>query len=140
MSAAEFRLGKFKDRRWTTAWIKNQEPMYADDVEAKRCQSDETRRHIMLSDQFEEIMKGIMYSQEPQRLIAADNCRAILNGHHRNHVLVFVGGEWHCSCDAWQTQYLGRGTGWCRHTIAVTRILTAAKNGTALVPQAEAAR
>jgi hypothetical protein len=93
----------------------------------------------MLSDQFEETMKGIMYSREPRRLVAADDCRAILNGHHRNHVLVFIDDEWHCECSAWRTQFLGRGTGWCRHTIAVTRILAAVQNETAVVRQAEAA-
>jgi hypothetical protein len=93
----------------------------------------------MFSDQSEETMKGIMCSQEPQRLIVIDECREILNGHHRNYVLVFIGGEWHCGCSAWQAQFLGRGIGWCRHTIALTRILAAACRGMVVVHQAEAA-
>ncbi len=113
--------------------------MYPNGVEAKRCQNYELRSNHMFSDQYEETLKGIMYSQEPQRLSALPGCRATLNGHHRNHELVLVDGEWHCGCSAWHTQFLGRGTGWCRHTIAVTRILAAAQSGIALVHQAEAA-
>ncbi len=94
----------------------------------------------MLSDLTEERIKGILYAQETQRLIIADDRRAILSGHHRNHVLVSVDGEWNCQCTAWQAQFLGRGSGWCRHTIAVERILTALHSGKVTVQQAEMVR
>jgi hypothetical protein len=113
--------------------------LYPDGIEANFNQID-AQEATMLSDQFEETVKGILYAQEPERLIVADDYRAILSGHHRNHVLIIVDGEWHCGCSAWQTQFLGRGTGWCRHTIAVIRILAALHARNAALPQVELCR
>ncbi len=91
----------------------------------------------MNSNELREQIQGFLYSQEPWRLLTIDDRRAIISGHHRNHVLVFVDGEWNCACAAWWTHFIGRGTGWCRHTVALTRILDSMRKGKALIHQVE---
>ncbi len=91
----------------------------------------------MNSNELREQIQGLLYSQEPWRLITIDSCHAVLYGCNCNHVLVFVGGEWNCRCSAWQAQFLGRGTGWCRHTVALLRILDSMRKGKALIHRVE---
>ena len=94
----------------------------------------------MISDIFEERIKGIRYSKEPWRPILLNNSQAIFRGRHQNHTLLFVNGAWQCDCDAWKRLSAAQLGTWCRHTIALQRILIALNNGTALVCQAELAR
>ncbi len=87
----------------------------------------------MLSDQIEERIKGLAYAHEPGRVILFDGERATFHGRHSVHTLRLYADGWLCDCGMWSALQHAYGTGWCRHTLAVERILESN-----LIPQAVA--
>ncbi len=89
----------------------------------------------MLWDQIEERIKGFEYAAQPGRITILGNGDIMFDGKHRPHLITWTRRGWCCDCDTyWRFLPLG---GWCRHIIAVERILTAVDEGTALVCRAE---
>jgi SWIM zinc finger len=89
----------------------------------------------MLSEYIEEWVKGFRYSGQPERLVILASGRISFKGNHKSHILMATANGLTCDCDAFQ-RFLPLG-GWCRHTIAVNRILTALDTGKAVVVTAE---
>ena len=86
-------------------------------------------------DQVEERIKGWEYATQPERLAIQGNGALLFRGNHRIHTLTPCETGWTCDCET-SRRFLCVG-GWCRHTLAAARILTALDAGTALVCQAE---
>jgi len=85
----------------------------------------------MLSDQIEERLKGFAYAHEPGRVIVFDEAHATFHGRHSVHTLRLYAGGWRCDCRMWHALQHAYGTGWCRHSLALERILESN-----LIPQA----
>jgi hypothetical protein len=90
----------------------------------------------MLSDQYEERIKGIIYSHEPDRVILFDQNRATFRGRNDVYNLRLESDDWKCNCDMWGWLPHGDGPRWCRHTLALERILNEAQEGIILLAQA----
>jgi len=84
-----------------------------------------------------EIIMGVLYSKEPKRFNLLNNRQAIVKGNHQNHILLSIDGVWQCDCEAWERRASAELYPWCRHTMALQRILTAINDGTALVCRGE---
>lgn len=92
----------------------------------------------MLSDQNEERIKGFVYAHEPDRVILFGQNRAPFRGRNGVYTLKFVSGEWECNCEMWGWLPHGDGPRWCRHTIALERLLSEAESGNVLMAPAAA--
>ena len=79
----------------------------------------------MYWDKVDERIKGFAYAAEPKRLLSVATNEAILKGEHERHILLRTNGTWACDCSVYQTHSVLSEGGWCRHTIATERILTA---------------
>ncbi len=79
----------------------------------------------MYWDIIEERIKGFDYAKEPQRLCLNVANQATFEGRHKIHILSHVNDVWTCKCFAYQSLKVLPGNSWCRHTIAVERILNA---------------
>ncbi|HLF29017.1 MAG TPA: hypothetical protein VJG32_22040 [Anaerolineae bacterium] len=89
----------------------------------------------MLWDQIEERIKGFEYATQPDRLAVLSTGDMAFCGNHRLHILTPSANGWACNCETyWRFLLLG---GWCRHTVAVERILAAMDAHAAWVCQAE---
>ena len=80
----------------------------------------------MFWDTTEECVKGFAYATEPKRLLQVVEDQAIFEGRHVMHTLARVnGGTWTCDCAAYRlrSSYISSSSGWCRHVIALERIL-----------------
>jgi hypothetical protein len=86
----------------------------------------------MYWDTIEERIKGFAYAKEPQRLYLVTANQAIFEGRHEMHILLYVNGVWTCDCAAYESLKALPGDSWCRHTIAVERILEALEAGVCL--------
>lgn len=89
----------------------------------------------MLWDQLMEWIKGFYYAARPKRLMIQRNGILIFRGHHRVHVITPSTDGLICDCETFW-RFLPWG-GWCRHTVAIQRILTAVDAGTAMVCEGE---
>lgn len=83
----------------------------------------------MLSDQYDERIKGIIYSHEPQRVILFDQSQAIFRGNNDVYTLSRLADEWRCNCAMWGRLPRVNGLRWCRHTLALERMLDEAQQG-----------
>ena len=84
---------------------------------------------------------GFIYSRDARRLWWTDNShQVIFRGNHELHILLFTEGVWQCDCETYENRTAAERSAWCRHSIAIQRILTAIGAGTALVCQAELVR
>lgn len=79
----------------------------------------------MYWDMYDERIKGFDYAREPHRLRVIASDLVALEGHHSWHFLELADGcGWVCDCHTyWKNCEIPYG-GWCRHTIAVERILS----------------
>jgi hypothetical protein len=83
----------------------------------------------MFWDTIEERIKGFAYATEPQRLLLVAEDQAIFEGGHESHILLCVDGTWTCDCKAYAASCRLPGGDWCRHTVALERILAALAAG-----------
>jgi hypothetical protein len=90
----------------------------------------------MLSDQNEERIKGFIYSHEPDRVILFGQNRATFRGRNGVYALKFVSDEWECNCNMWGRLPHSDGPCWCRHTLALERMLSEVQEGNILLTQA----
>lgn len=87
----------------------------------------------MWSDLIDERVKGFRYADEPHRFRMLSTENFLFEGHHSQHHLLLEEGVWVCDCNAYQRTGILRGGNWCRHTIALERIL-ANRYSNALAP------
>jgi hypothetical protein len=89
----------------------------------------------MFSDQIDERIKGIAYSHEPDRVILFGQNRATFRGRNGVYALKYMSGEWECNCNMWGWLPHGDGLRWCRHTMALERMLDEAQQGHFMLAQ-----
>jgi hypothetical protein len=77
----------------------------------------------MYWDMIDERIKGFTYAHQSERLISLKHREVIFAGKEHLHTLVNIEGTWHCDCAAYAESYKTSKKPWCRHTIALERIL-----------------